>query len=108
MFGVLYARGFGARLRSIPTADMVSAVIDGAGKAGQTMATKWLGTPPTHCDLCEGKLAQVFVDGRTNSGQWGIICPACRVQHGPRKLGTGMGQKYRLNLGTKEWDKVEG
>lgn len=72
------------------------------------MATKWLGTPPTACDLCGGKLSQVFVDGRTSDGRWGIMCPACRVQHGPRKLGPGCGQKYRLNLATKEWDKVEG
>lgn len=91
------------RPRFIPAADMVSAAIDGA-----SMATKWLGQAPKKCDLCGGTLSQVFVDGRTSDGRWGIICPACRVQHGPRKLGTGMGQKYRLNLATKEWDKVEG
>jgi hypothetical protein len=72
------------------------------------MATQWLGTPPKTCDLCGGKLSQVFVDGRTHDGRWGIMCPSCRVQYGPKTLGTGRGQKYRLNLGTKAWDKVEG
>lgn len=72
------------------------------------MAIKWLGVAPTKCDLCGGKLSQVFVDGRTGDGRWGIMCPGCRLQHGPKKLGPGLGQKYRLNLGSKEWEKVDG
>lgn len=55
---------------------------------------KWLGNPPTHCDLCRARIQRTFVDGRTGDGRWGIMCPSCRVAYGPAKLGIGLGQKY--------------
>lgn len=72
------------------------------------MAATWIGAAPKRCDMCGGTLSQVFVDLRTRDGRWGIMCPPCRIQHGPRTLGPGRGQKYRLNLATKAWDKVDG
>ena len=35
-----------------------------------------------------------FVDGRTRNGQWGIMCPTCRIDEGRLTLGVGLGQKY--------------
>lgn len=67
---------------------------------------KWIGVVPTNCDLCKKSIQQVFVDGRTSDGRWAIMCPTCRLTDGPRVLGVGRGQKYVLNLGTKEWEKV--
>jgi len=53
---------------------------------------RWLGTPPTTCDLCHGTLGKVFYDCATRHG-WGIACHGCFLQHGSG-LGTGRGQKY--------------
>jgi len=36
----------------------------------------------------------VFVDGQTSNGQWGIMCPTCRIDEGRIELGVGLGQKY--------------
>jgi len=64
---------------------------------------RWMGTPPEKCDLCEKKLEEVFVDGKTKQGPWGILCSKCHAKYGCG-LGEGLGQKY--NLKTKE--KLEG
>ncbi len=64
---------------------------------------KWMSTPPKHCDICEGVLTKVFIDGQTVMGLWGIMCPSCHPRYGVG-LRTGKGQKY--NLDTLE--KVEG
>lgn len=58
------------------------------------IGSKWAGTPPTACDLCKRPIQRTFVDGRTSSGRWGIMCPACRVSEGLLVLGIGRGQKY--------------
>lgn len=69
-----------------------------------TPKKKWMGTTPTHCDLCRRTLTQQFVDGRLRSGgQWAIMCPTCHRTLGVG-LGTGYGQRYDL----KTLEKVEG
>lgn len=71
------------------------------------MATKWVGKPPTKCDLCERRLISVFVDGRTSDGRWGIMCPRCRIDEGREELGVGLGQKYQRQP-NGDWLKVAG
>lgn len=63
----------------------------------------WMGARPTHCDLCGDPLIIEFVDGRTRSGQWGILCRPCHAEQG---VGVGLGKGQVYNLGTLE--KVEG
>lgn len=64
------------------------------------IGSKWAGKPVEKCDLCERTLMQVFVDGRMSNGQWGIMCPDCRVNQGRITLGTGLGQKYERTQAT--------
>lgn len=54
---------------------------------------KYLGTPPTECDLCHEPIKDKFVDGATEWGPWGNMCPACFRFNGCG-LGTGRGQEY--------------
>lgn len=58
------------------------------------IGSKWAGKPIKDCDVCKRPIQRTFVDGRTFSGQWGIICPTCRIDSGPAVLGVGLGQKY--------------
>lgn len=67
----------------------------------------WLGPAPQACDICERPLRAVFVDGKTRGGPWAIMCPGCRVDHGPAELGTGRGQKFERKPGGP-WVKVAG
>ena len=71
------------------------------------IGTPWRGTAPEACDICRRPLKAVFVDGRTTSGQWGIMCPSCRVDVGPLELGTGRGQKFERKPGGP-WLKTAG
>ena len=73
------------------------------------MKTKWYGEPPKKCDICNNDIKGVFIDGRTKQGVWGIMCKPCHKEHGVG-LGTGRGQKYKLQViqdGEKEWIKVK-
>lgn len=65
----------------------------------------WIGQAPESCDVCERKLMLSFVDGKTRMGPWAIMCPTCRVEVGPAKLGLGMGQKFERKPGGS-WVKV--
>jgi len=58
------------------------------------IGSKWIGDPPKSCDICGRSIQRSFVDGRTSNGQWGIMCPSCRISEGRLALGTGLGQKY--------------
>ena len=59
------------------------------------MSKKWIGTPPSHCDICGGKISgTVFYDGKTKGGPWANMCHHCFQYHGIG-LGVGYGQKYR-------------
>lgn len=53
----------------------------------------WEGTPPDTCDLCQTPIEEVFVDGKTIHGPWGIMCPVCALSEGVG-LGEGRGQLY--------------
>lgn len=71
---------------------------------------KWMGEVPVACQLCGTSIGasqpapfNQFVDGKTLSGSWGLLCVPCHEAYGCG-LGTGRGQKY--NAATL--DKVEG
>lgn len=53
----------------------------------------WLGSEPTHCQVCEGPFHNKFVDGATFTGQWALMCKPCHKRMG-RGLGMGRGQEY--------------
>lgn len=74
------------------------------------MEKRWLGTPPDACDLCGRGIMRTFIDGRTRSGSWAIMCPSCRIEEGLIELGTGRGQKYEARgvLSEKVWVKTAG
>ena len=71
---------------------------------------RWLGKPPTKCDVCLRPIQRTFVDGRTADGRWGIMCPVCRIEQGRERLGTGLGQKYeaRGEGESRVWVKTAG
>jgi len=50
---------------------------------------------PAHCDICRRELGSVMYDAKTLSGPWGCLCPECWRRHTAKKLGVGLGQKYR-------------
>lgn len=58
------------------------------------IGSKWSGKPIKDCDICKRQIQRNFVDGRTSNGQWGIMCPSCRISEGRLILGVGLGQKY--------------
>jgi hypothetical protein len=58
------------------------------------MAKKWMGTPPSKCDVCRADIKEIFIDGNMKVGSWANMCFSCHKQHGVG-LGTGRGQKYR-------------
>lgn len=64
------------------------------------IVSKWAGKPVLNCDICKLQIQRCFVDGRTSNGQWGIMCPTCRIEEGRMVLGTGLGQKYERKAGT--------
>lgn len=53
----------------------------------------WDGDKPECCDLCQTPIEEVFVDGKTIHGPWGIMCAVCAMSKGVG-LGEGMGQLY--------------
>jgi hypothetical protein len=57
-----------------------------------SMAGVWLGSMV--CDFCQKSVVgKKFVDGRTTSGPWAVMCIECSREHGVG-LGTGSGQLY--------------
>lgn len=67
----------------------------------------WCGDAPSNCDICDCKITDTFIDGRTRMGPWGNMCPTCHVSHGIG-LGTGKGQKYVFDDLELVWVKIEG
>ena len=63
------------------------------------IGSKWAGSQIKNCQICERPIQCVFVDGRTRSGQWAIMCPSCRIDEGLVELGEGLGQKYERHNG---------
>lgn len=58
------------------------------------IGSEWAGATRPHCGICKELVMYTFVDGRTRNGQWGIMCPTCRIDEGRLTLGEGLGQKY--------------
>lgn len=71
----------------------------------EVMARVWSGTPPTDCNTCGDIIMDEFVDGKTKTGPWAIMCPTCHKTHGVG-LGTGKGQRYKQQ--GEDYVKVEG
>ena len=67
------------------------------------MKKKWMGSKPEKCDICFEPFEDVFIDGKTYMGPWGLLCRTCHSTHGCG-LGTGRGQKYDLET----LEKLEG
>lgn len=66
---------------------------------------KWLSPRPLACELCGAKIIKQnhFIDGKTTSGPWAIMCMACFFINGVG-LGSGRGQRYDVET----LEKVEG
>ena len=64
----------------------------------------WQGTNPERCDLCNCKITNVFVDGKTSFVPWAIMCMSCHNG----KYGLGIAQKYVFNAVLNVWEKVLG
>jgi len=57
-----------------------------------SMKAVWSGS--MKCDFCGKSVAgEKFVDGKTTSGPWGLMCMECYRENGTG-LGTGRGQLY--------------
>jgi hypothetical protein len=58
----------------------------------------WLSPLPKNCDICSEELGKYFIDGKTFTGPWGIMCVSCHDKIGDG-LGIGHGQKYLTKSG---------
>lgn len=61
---------------------------------------KWMGAIPEKCDVCHNEFKDVFIDGATLMGPWGLLCESCHQEVGIG-LGIGRGQKYDLKTEMK-------
>ena len=59
----------------------------------------WYGSKPKTCDICSAVFTNYFGDCKTVYGPHGLLCPPCISQKA-----AGIGQIYRLNKDTKEWE----
>jgi len=59
----------------------------------ETPKNSWILPVPKRCDLCGADLVGTFVDGKTRTGHWTIMCDPCFTIHGTG-LGRGRGQLY--------------
>ncbi len=66
----------------------------------------WLGEPPAKDDITQQPIVNVFIDGATIFGLWGIMLPKTHKTYG-RGLGTGRGQRYERQADGR-FKKVEG
>jgi hypothetical protein len=67
------------------------------------MNKRWIGPPPTHCDICHKPIMDTYYDAALKLKQrriWANLYPTC-FEVGGGKLGPGSGQKY-------VWNPVEG
>ncbi len=65
----------------------------------------WCGDVPKRCDMCQRKIANVFIDGAVTRG-WANMCVTCHLLYG-HGLGTGCGQQYEKQE-NGQWVKVKG
>lgn len=73
---------------------------DGASKV-------WLGPPPDKCDICEAKIKDSFVDGKTHMGPWACMCIECHEVEGVG-FGMGKGQLFRRSLKDRKFYVTKG
>lgn len=66
----------------------------------------WLGGVGPNDDF-GSKIDEVFIDGKTRQGPWGIMTPSNWEQYGVGRLGQGFGQKY-VKQDDGRFLKVEG
>ena len=66
----------------------------------------WMSPIPIHDDFGE-ELVDIFIDGKTKFGPWGIMTPNNYKKFGIGVLGLGFGQKYQKQPDGK-WLKIEG
>ena len=57
--------------------------------------SKWSGSTPTICNLCNHPLAHTFFEGKTTWGNNAVMCPTCFGTFGTG-LGEGKCQEYDL------------
>jgi hypothetical protein len=62
---------------------------------------------PAVCQICDGEIDTMFIDGKTIMGSWAYMCPGCHETVGVG-LGTGRGQKYECDYHTRVCKKIEG
>ena len=59
----------------------------------------YIGSTPKYCDICDDEFGvettDRFVDGKTKSGPWALMCETCHEDFGVG-LGVGCGQLYDL------------
>ncbi len=58
----------------------------------------WSGEIPGTFEICDSAIGDHFVDGKTSSGPWALMCITCHLRYGVG-LGTGKGQKYDAATG---------
>lgn len=66
----------------------------------------WLTTVPSHDDFRQ-PIRDVFIDGRSRMGPWGLFTPDSWRYYGTGRLGVGWGQRY-VRQDDGRWLKVEG
>lgn len=71
----------------------------------KTAQRYWCGEPPRSCQVCDQPIKDVFVDGMTQWGPWGFMCPTCHALHG-EGIGTGKGQMYQRQADDR-WLKID-
>lgn len=76
-------------------------------KAKQKERKIWHGDKPEKCEVCEGAIKEIFVDGRMKRGMWAMMCVTC-VETSGVGVGPGKGQKYQLEKSSGDWVKVAG
>lgn len=65
------------------------------------------------CDLCDHEFedGQFAYDAKITNGPWATMCHICWKQQTGQQLGTGLGQRFRVEVseqGTVTWTKVAG
>jgi hypothetical protein len=68
---------------------------------------RWESKIPQRCAILQEPITNVFIDGRTSSGAWGIMCCRCFRIFGTG-LGAGKGQKYEQRSAEGPFYRVAG
>lgn len=88
--------GMSEELNRLHSMMSVGAVLNHKNRKKEEKPKKeWMSPRPKQCDVCSCELEEQFsfIDGRTQFGPWGIMCPMCHEAVGCG-LGLGKGQCY--------------